>query len=149
MGKLKNKGFTLIEIIASISIFFIITFSAFNIKIVGIKLDEKEKNYNKFLLSTEALRNIILNNYSYEYINSLEGKIYYIHREDLKPENIFSKELNVLQCNKPNESNFMSINVYSKAGETYVKCSYFYGKNKSIDGEFMKGKLNEKRNNFN
>ncbi len=149
MEKLKNRGFTLIEVVVSIAMFFIIIFSAFNIKILSIKLREKEKNYNSFLLSTEALRNIILNNYSYGYINSLEGNIYYISTENLNSENVFNKELGVLDYNKPQNSPFMSIEVYSKAGEMYVKCKYFYGKNKSICEEFMKGKLNEKRNDSN
>ncbi|MFX0548923.1 hypothetical protein ACOAKC_06255 [Hathewaya histolytica] len=138
------------EVVISISIFFIIAFSVLNLKISSAQLRKRKVAFENFKNSIETLRNVILTEYSYEDIEAMNEETYYIKNDELKVDSIFNKGIGVLSIEKPLDTPFIKVNFKNDQEGIFVQCSYKYDKAiDPINYNFLKGKLNEKRDDSN
>jgi len=157
-GKSKNKGFTLIEVLVSISVFCILCFAVLNLNISNIKIREKSNGFKEANKFFEEIHGLSLYECEYDeflkFINKEEyndkKKWFYINKEELNIENIFNKKVQVLSEDFKGSYPYIKVkfekeNKLSEAQCIKIYCTYYYRQNKKIDYEFLRGKLNEKR----
>lgn len=145
MCKLKSKhGNSLIEVVASLSIFSILFFTAMSIQLSSIKLKQYNKVTNKYTEILEGIKSKLIFNTTYEQIQSLcsENKVF-ISSENLEFEKIKILEVqNFFSTNQGNGSNFIKLIITNEDSiiKIVVELHYIYNnKYNIIKSEFCKG----------
>ena len=145
MCKLKSKhGNSLIEVVASLSIFSILFFTAMSIELSSIKLKEYNKEINKYTEILEGIKCKLIFNTTYEQIQSLgsENKVF-ISNENLKFQTIEILETqNLFSTNQGNGRNFIKLIITNEDSiiKIVVELHYLYNnKENIIKSEFCKG----------
>lgn len=145
MCKLKSKhGNSLIEVVASLSIFSILFFTAMSIELSSIKLKQYNKVTKNYTEILEGIKSKLIFNTTYEQIQSLcsENKVF-ISSENLEFEKIKILEVqNFFSTNQGNGSNFIKLIITNEDSiiKIVVELHYIYNnKYNIIKSEFCKG----------
>ncbi|MFL0246712.1 hypothetical protein [Candidatus Clostridium stratigraminis] len=90
----KKKGFSLLEQVCAMSIFSIMSISIITTQLNNLRLREYNKEILEYSSVLEALKEEILNNYSYDYINNLyNSNKKYVNKDKLNINSIRSSNL--------------------------------------------------------
>lgn len=145
MLKLKAKhGNSLIEVMAGLSIFSILFFTAMSIELSSIKLKQYNKMTNKYNEILEGIKCKLIYNTTYEQIQSLSNaNKLVIPMENLEFEKIkFLENENLFSTNGENGKDFIKLiitNQYSVIN-IVIELHYLYNnKDNIIKSEFCKG----------
>ena len=145
MWKLRVKfGNSLIEIVASLSIFSILLLSALSIELSSIKLKQNNKIANKYTEVLEGIKCKLIINTTYDEIQSLlsEHKLF-ISSENLDFEKIKNLETqNLFSSVKGDGNNFIKLLITNDDSiiKIVVEIHYLYNnKDNIIKTEFCKG----------
>lgn len=80
-----KKGFTLIEVLLSMSLFAMLFSAALSIKLSELKVEKWNSECNKNLAYLEGLKVVMANNFSYSDVLSLKnGNKIYINKDNMK-----------------------------------------------------------------
>lgn len=139
-----RKGFTLIEVLCSISVFIILFTLAFNVQLNTLKIkkyNEKMKNYTYIM---EYVKNNIIYDIRYEDLMNLScNGMKYVKLEDaLKAENENKDILNLFSDKNPRRE-YIEINI-EKGEALKIDLKLYaniYGTYKGEECEFYKGKF--------
>lgn len=131
MWKLKNKkGFSLIEVMCSITIFYICFIAITIMEINNIKLHKENTIINEYINYVDTLKNVIKSNYTYEEIISLKNKYYYISKENLGVDILLNNEvINILKEEKPIEEPYIQLE-FEETEILNINIDLYYKKNK-------------------
>ncbi|MHC6179432.1 type II secretion system protein [Clostridium sp. JNZ X4-2] len=138
-----NKGFTLIEVLCSITVFSLLFMTALLIQLNTVKVKKYNEEVNRYTLIMEYVKNNIISNFSREDVLNLykTGRIY-VNCSEIKFEDIEEMEAgNLFSDVKPIKEpyivlNVMENNVLKVNLQLYRKT---YGKIKVDECEFYKG----------
>lgn len=91
----KKKGFSLLEQLCAMSIFSIMSISIITIQLNNLRLREYNKEILEYSSVLEALKQEILNNYSYDYIKDIySSNKRYVNKNMLNISSIRNNNLN-------------------------------------------------------
>lgn len=91
----KKKGFSLLEQLCAMSIFSIMSISIITIQLNNLRLREYNKEILEYSSVLEALKQEILNNYSYDYIKDIySSNKRYVNKDMLNISSIRNNNLN-------------------------------------------------------
>ena len=145
MWKLKAKpGNSLIEVMASLSIFSILFFAAMSIELSSIKIKQYNKVTNKYTEILEGIKCKLIFNTTYEEIKLLgnENKVFIVN-ENLEFEKIKDLEIqNLFSHDRVNGNNFIKLIITNENSviKILVELHYLYNnKDNIIKSEFYKG----------
>lgn len=145
MWKLNHKkGFTLIEVLCSITVFSILFMAALSIEINSLKIKKLNSELYSYSLFMEEIKNIMIYNCSYNKLQklSLENK-YYISKENMQIGKIKEKGIEGLfQQVLPSEKPYLVMivegdKVLKAKLKLYIK---YLNSEKIMECEFYKGK---------
>lgn len=139
----KNKrGFSLIEVVVSISIFMILSFSIYNTKLSYIKLKQQSDNRKRAVDTMNTLEHICKYGTTYDDLYGMKDTTMYINNSELDSYKIFSEGLNILTRNQDGSFPYMRIEIVEK-NYLEVKCVFYYNKDGNIYYDFVRGKFDE------
>jgi prepilin-type N-terminal cleavage/methylation domain-containing protein len=102
----KKKGFSLLEQLCAMSIFSIMSISIITIQLNNLRLREYNKEILEYSSVLEALKQEILNNYSYDYIKNIySSNKRYVNKDMLNISSIRSSNLNQIFADSYDNSN--------------------------------------------
>lgn len=146
MWKLKNKnrGFTIIEVMCSVTIFSIIFLTALSIKIATYKIKIYNDSVLKNIVFLESLKSEILSNLSDTELNELvNSNRVFINSENINENSLKDGKIaDLFSNNKKPEMPYLKIAV-DNGTFTHIKIEMYtkvIGKNKTLKCEFYKGK---------
>lgn len=138
-----KKGFTLIEVLCSITIFSILFMTAISIQLNSFKVKKYNKDLYNSILIMEYIKNNIIYNCSYDeimYLNSMNKR--YISCNDLNFHSIKDNNLiNLVSDAVPDEEPYVVLSI-SGAEVLKVNLQFYeniYGSIKVRECEFYKG----------
>lgn len=140
----KNKGYMLLEVICSISIFSMIVFLMVPIVNIAVKIENTEKQYGKYSNLLYCIKNEIISNSKNETLeNMCDGKVNYIHKEKLNIESIKNNNiLDLINQDVPCEKPYGKILIENQeVFKIKIIIQYFdYDNEREVFCEFIKGK---------
>ena len=108
-----NKGYSLIEVICSITVFSILFITILSIQLNNLKLKKTSNEIHNNTIFMEAAKNNIIYNCSYDEIQklALENR-YYISKENIQEDKIKEKGItNLFAQDKPSEEPYIAIDI--------------------------------------
>lgn len=111
MLKLRSeKGFTLVEVICSLSIFSIMFISMMSYEITSIKMQKTIKNTNNNVFIMETLKNNIIYSMTFEELKGLQNNNrFFINNENMDILKIQSGVVNVFSAQSVNDDTYMKL----------------------------------------
>lgn len=107
-----KKGFTLIEVMCSITIFYICFIFIFTIEMYNIKLNKQNTMQNEYISYVDTLKNILKSNYNYMDIKKIGNKKCYISKDNLTLDILNNSEMSdILIDEKPNEMPYVQLEI--------------------------------------
>ncbi|WP_411679216.1 prepilin-type N-terminal cleavage/methylation domain-containing protein [Clostridium thailandense] len=145
-----KKGYSLIEVMCSITIFSTLFITVLSIQINNLKIKSINNEIYNYSVFLEAAKNNIMYNCSYDEIQKLDfEKKYYISKENLQIDKIKDKGIqNLFVTEKPLDGAYLVINI--EEGKVMKLNLKLYEKirkgTKVIECEFYKGKYHRTKN---
>lgn len=143
ISKIK-KGFTLIEVLCTITIFSILFITCLTIQLNNSTLKKYNENIIKYSVIMEQIKNNMIGNFSYEDVKKLKMQNkYYISKENINLDNFKGNDLKNLFTEKKVEDKpylLMTVegdSVYKINLKLYTK---ILKKERVMECEFYKGK---------
>ncbi len=148
MRNLNTKGFTLVEVMVSLSIFTLLSFFSFSMMFSSLRLAQSNERQSENLAALEALKCIMTYNFSYEEVMELknDNRIYldlqdfpYEYFKDQRLKEAFSSQM-------PDSGEYISLDI--KEGSVLVvnlSMHYKFNNREEIcKTEFYKGYYSRK-----
>lgn len=140
----KKKGFTLVEVLCSITLFAVLFMITLTMQLQALKVEKYNKQINKDALLMEEIKNIMIYNATYDELKRLKVENrHYMDTEGIDFDKLTGKEImNMFVETKPSKEPYLEINI--EDGKVLKINFKFYGKgidNTTImECEFYKGK---------
>jgi len=144
MSVKKSKGFTLIEVIVSISIISIALITIISSEMLTLKLKNQQGAKDKGIMILETTNKIVTNNLSYgEVLNNFGNNVRYITSSNTNIELI--KESNIISlCTTSSELSYPYMKISGEKDKDFdvikVVLNYVINKNEDLTYVFYKGK---------
>lgn len=147
MLKKNKKGFSFVEVIVALAIFFIFLMAFFEIKIYFIKTKIKIHEDISYMNLQVCIQQTFLKKYNFEELEKLNSKAIYYDIKTLDIKSIARLDLKDYTTEKPKDS-YIEVNI-SKG--LYIEIKGKVYKDKLIKKEFffVKGQADEERNVIN
>lgn len=146
-----KKGYSLIEVICSITLFSTLFLAILSIQVNNLKIKKVSNQIYNYTVFMEAAKNNIIYNCSYEDIERLNfEKRYYISKENLQVDKIKEKGVeNLFTADRPLKDSYLMLNI--EEGKVVKLNLKLYEKirndTKIMECEFYKGKYKRKKEN--
>ena len=145
MFQLSKKGFTLVEVLCSISVFSIIFICMMSFDKASLNIKNDIKNINNYVLTMEAIKNNIIYSMSFEELKELEkNKSFFVNGEDMNFDKSKTNILSVFTNSRPTDIPYMELTLFNDELNVYkVKLLLHTGKTKDLEElqcNFYKGK---------
>lgn len=138
-----KKGFTLIEVLCSITVFFMLFMAALTIQLNTLKLKRCNEKMTNYISIMESIKNNIIYNINYDELLNIKLKNKcYINISNLKSDSIKNKELlSLFSEDSSHKEDYMMMEVEEgKVLKVNLKLyGKFYDKIKVMECEFYKG----------
>lgn len=138
-----KKGFSLIEVVVSISIFMILSFSIYDIKLSYIKSRELSNNKKIAVDTIKTLEHICKYDNTYSNLYNMKDKTMYLNNNKLNSYKLFNEGLDILDEESDGKLPYMKIQITEK-DYLQVRCTFCCNKNENIYYDFIRGKFDEK-----
>ncbi|MBM7869272.1 prepilin-type N-terminal cleavage/methylation domain-containing protein [Clostridium pascui] len=119
MFKLNKKGFSIIEVLCSISILSIAITVNTSMIVKSLRIKNYNDNLQRYSYFTEALKNNLVYNLEFKDFKSLENKKLYIDESDFKVDILKENRLNEIIKSAPLNTNAY-IELMLKEEENYI-----------------------------